>query len=116
MTLRQVQLLLFVVAGLTGAWVAYDTVRAAVYRETNVARIENAAPPAAARWSKIRRRAGELDRHGLTGRPGSSTDRSSPPCPWTDAPPTNGRQTADRHGRRRVFRRPRELEALTAPR
>jgi LPXTG-site transpeptidase (sortase) family protein len=39
--IRRVQLVLFVVAGVTAAWVAYGSVRAAVYREVNIARIEN---------------------------------------------------------------------------
>ena len=33
-------------AGVTAAWVAYGSVRAAVYREVNIARIENAPVPA----------------------------------------------------------------------
>ena len=42
--IRRLQLLLFVVAGLTAAWVAYASLRASVFREMNIARIENAAP------------------------------------------------------------------------
>ena len=44
--IRRLQLALFVVAGGTAAWVAYGSVRAAVYREVNIARIENAPLPA----------------------------------------------------------------------
>ena len=44
--IRRIQLALFVVAGVTAAWVAYGSVRAAVYREVNIARIENAPVPA----------------------------------------------------------------------
>jgi len=40
--IRRLQLVLFVVAGVTAAWVAYGSVRAAVYREVQTARIENA--------------------------------------------------------------------------
>jgi sortase A len=44
--IRRIQLALFVVAGVTAAWVLYGSVRAAVYREVNIARIENAPVPA----------------------------------------------------------------------
>lgn len=44
--IRRLQLALFVVAGVTAAWVAYGSVRAAVYREVNIARIENTPPRA----------------------------------------------------------------------
>jgi sortase A len=44
--IRRLQLALFLVAGVTAAWVAYGSVRAAVYREVNIARIENAPLPA----------------------------------------------------------------------
>ena len=43
---RRIQLVLFVVAGVTAAWVAYGSVRAAIYREVNIARIENTPLPA----------------------------------------------------------------------
>jgi sortase A len=43
--IRRLQLALFLVAGVTAAWVAYGSVRAAVYREVNIARIENAPLP-----------------------------------------------------------------------
>jgi sortase A len=45
--IRRLQLFLFVVAGVTAAWVAYGSVRAAVYREVHVAKIENAPLPTA---------------------------------------------------------------------
>jgi len=44
--IRRLQLVLFAVAGVTAAWVAYGSVRAAVYREVHIAKIENAALPA----------------------------------------------------------------------
>jgi LPXTG-site transpeptidase (sortase) family protein len=46
--IRRIRLALFVVAGLGAAWVAFGTVRAAVFREANIARFENPPPVAAA--------------------------------------------------------------------
>ena len=45
--IRRIQLALFIVAGVTAAWVAYGSVRAAVYREVHIAKIENAPLPTA---------------------------------------------------------------------
>jgi sortase A len=45
--IRRLQLVLFAVAGVTAAWVAYGSVRAAVYREVHIAKIENAPLPTA---------------------------------------------------------------------
>jgi sortase A len=47
MMFRRVQLALFVIAGIGAAWVAFGSLRAAVFRETNIARFDNAAPPVA---------------------------------------------------------------------
>ena len=42
--MRRVQLILFVVAGIGATWVAFTTLRAAVFREVGIARIEHSAP------------------------------------------------------------------------
>jgi LPXTG-site transpeptidase (sortase) family protein len=45
--IRRIQLALFIVAGMGAAWVALATLRAAVFREVNIARLEQAPPVAA---------------------------------------------------------------------
>ena len=46
--IRRVQIVLFLIAGVGAAWVALGSLRAAMFREVNIARIENASPPPAA--------------------------------------------------------------------
>ena len=45
--IRRTQIALFIVSGVTALWVAYGSVRAAVYREVQTARLEKALEPAA---------------------------------------------------------------------
>ena len=44
--IRRVQIALFLIAGLGAAWVAVSSLRAAVFREANITRFDEATPPA----------------------------------------------------------------------
>jgi sortase A len=68
--IRRVQLVLFIVAGVTAAWVAYGSIRAAVYKELTTARIENAPPPALVAPAREEEKEGDADKDDGLGSDG----------------------------------------------